>query len=251
MNKIICEKCGCEINAESAAAFSVCGSCDANVQLPIEKTNAFGGVAPNPKTKNMWRVIFITFLLTAWLLIGLFAGGTYWFVNKSLVVKPTPRSNNSTLISPEEILQIEYTDSTHKAQYAGQYFSNYALKNYFHRESHVTLIKDGRAKKTFVQREIFNGAGTPERSERYAGIFPPEKFAELARALVENDFIGEQESGTSTMSPVNQKLTVVYLSSRRVKAFQAGDSASDTPEAEAMLKSFKELENKVDWQREK
>jgi hypothetical protein len=265
MNKMICEKCGGEISGEFGGTISDCTNCRADVQLSPtkEETTSFKDAAPAPKSKK--RVIFAACFFALLSLPLLYLAGLYWFIirqpegtsGSSIRMpdwnrpKPTPRPKTQSSVSPTEILQIEYTDSTYKAQYAGQYLSNYPLKNYFFRESKVTLINDGRAKKTFIQKEIVNLVGTPERSERYTGVFRPEEFAELARVFVENDFLGEEYSSTSAQSPVNQTITVVYLSSRRVRMFQAGDSGNDTPEAEAMLKAFKDLENKVDWQREK
>ena len=249
MNKLTCQICDGELSNELGVTPSVCDNCGANAPLPIEKNVTSGEASPKPKTKNLLPVIFVAVSLTALLMIALFAGGVYWVINKSPVVKPTPRTNNRTSISASEITRIEYTDSKYqKPEYATGYLSNYAMKNFFHRELIVTFDDDGRAMKYFLQQETVNGVGTPQRLERYSGAFAPERFAELAGVFVENDFTGEEESKTSTVSPVNQILTVFY-SSQRSKSFQAGNSNSDTPEAEVMLKAFKELENKINWQR--
>lgn len=264
MNKIICEKCGGEISGEFGGTLSDCTNCRASVhQSPTkEETTSFKDAAPAPTSKK--RLIYaacliallslplLYFSLLYWFIIGQPEGTTGYSIQLPDLIrpKPTPRAKKSASISASEITRIEYTDSKRqKTEYAEQYFSNYAVKNYFLRESRVTLINDGRAMKTFIQNETVNRIRTPERSEKYAGAFSPEQFAELARVFVENDFLGEEDSNTPMSSPTSQELTVSYT--RTFKRFQAGNSATDTPEAEAMLKAFKDLENEIDWLREK
>lgn len=246
------------MNAEAGAAFA-CGACGANARLPFEKTIAADEAAPAPKLKK--RLIYAALFFALLSLPLLYFGGLYWLVARQTEEpngysirlpdwnrpKPTPRAKKPASISASEITRIEYTDSKYqKPEYNMGYLSNYAMKNYFNRVSIVTLDDDGRATKYFLQQETVNGVGTPQRQERYVGALAPERFAELAGVFVENDFLGEEESNTSTVSPVNQKLTVFY-SSQRSKSFQASNSGSNTPEAEAMLQAFKNLEKSVNW----
>lgn len=261
MSNITCPQCGGEISGKSGAAVYVCGDCGANVPLTIEKGVVGGESAPAPKTKK--RLVYAAIFLFLLSLPLLFFGGLYWVVVRQsersadysirppdrIRPKPTARPKKNASISASEITRIEYADTKHrKPEYAGAYLSNYALKNSFHRESVVSFDDDGRATKFFLQQETVNGVGTPQRLERHTGAFAPEQFAELAEFFAENDFTGEEESNTSTVSPINQKLTVFY-SAQQSKSFQAGISDSDTPEAAAMLKAFRELENKINWQR--
>ncbi len=252
MNKVICLKCGSEISGEFGVTPSGCPICG-------EAAAASSNVAPKFKKRLIYAALFFALLSLPLLCLG----GLYWFVvhqseesngysiglTDRIRLKPTPRVKKPASISASEITRIEYTDSKYqKPEYNMGYLSNYAMKNYFNRVSTVSFDDDGRATKYFLQQETVNGVGTPQRQERHTGAFAPVRFAELAGVFVENDFLGEEESNTSTVSPVNQKLTVFY-SSQRSKSFQAGNSATDTPEAEAMLKAFKEFENKIDWQR--
>jgi len=251
MKPIICPQCGDKItDYKPVDNFAVCGNCGANAPLPIEKTAA-SGEATAPQTKSRLPTILITSFFAALFLIALFAGGAYWFINKFPEisgVRPTPRPKIVSPISATEIVQVEYTESTNRIEYPAQYFSNLTPINSFFRSLTVTFINDGRAKKAMYQREITNRVGTPERVERHTGAIAPEKFVELARVLIENDFLGEEDSKTSTYSPTNHTLTVVYVS--KSKSIQISDSGSHSPEAEAMMQAFRRLENSVEWQKQ-
>ena len=200
--------------------------------------------------KNRLPTILLTFFFTALFLLLLFAGGAYWLAPKFPEisgVKPTPRPKTFSPISATEIVQIEFVESTRQVEYPAQYFSNLTPTYSFSRSLTVTFINDGRAKKEMYQSESRLGVGTNNQIEKHTGEIAPGKFAELARAFIENDFLGEEDSKTSTYSPKYQTLKVVYAS--KVKSIQISDTGSRTPEAEAMLRAFKQLENSIEWQK--
>jgi hypothetical protein len=142
---------------------------------------------------------------------------------------------------------VEFSELTSQSTSAAQYFGNVNPNNHVTRSSTITFVSEGRAEKLTSQNTIANGEKTPGL-EKQKGTISPENFAELARVLIENDFLGEEDSKTSTSLPIKYTLTVVYSS--KVKKIQTSNSGKDTPEAEAMLRAFKRLESSVVWQKQ-
>jgi hypothetical protein len=59
--------------------------------------------------------------------------------------------------------------------------------------------------------------------------------------------LGEENSKTPSSLPINYILTIAYSSGE--KEIQTSNSGNNTPEAAAMLRAFKNLENQVDWKK--
>lgn len=211
------------------------------------------------KTKSQLPTILLTSFFTALFLLLLFAGGVYWFINyrainilpaepttKENQTKPTPRIKTRSPVAATEITSIEYSHSTStKRANLKQFFGNVNPNNFVTRSGTVSFSRDGKAFKTDNESGTDNGVQVSTTPHRLTGSITPEQFATLAEVFVENDFLNEPDSKTSTSLPVNYTLTVFYSTGK--KQFKLSNSGSDTPEAEAMLRAFKTLENSVVW----
>lgn len=244
---------------------SYCTNCGADEQLPVEeKTVAFSKtVSPAAKTKSSLPTILVTSFFTSFFLIALFAGGAYWFINRSPVTssisnsiqnadspvpKLTPRRKNRSAISAPEITKIESSETaTTTRASAAQYFGNVNPNNFTTRTSTVSLFADGKAVKVVGESGTMNGVQMSPTPQQYTGAITREKFAELAQILVENDFLGEEDSKTSTSLPVSYTLTISYSSGE--KKIKMSNSGKDTPEADAMRQAVKNAENSVGWKK--
>jgi len=270
MNKIPCPKCGVEVSAESGVMPPYCAHCGASAQLPFGEKTVFSRsdatiAVTEPKTRSQLPTILVTSFFTALFLILLFAGGVYWLINektinilpgnlpiessKDIQATPTPRAKNRSSISAVEITKIEFSELTTRTRpSASQYFGNVNANNFTTRTSVISFSADGKAVKVVGESGAINGVQVSPTPQKYVGATTPEKFAELARVFVENDFLGEENSKTSTSLPINYTFNVAYSSGE--KKFQTSNSGKDTPEAEAMLRAFKSLEKQVGWKME-
>jgi hypothetical protein len=262
MGKIICPQCGNEISNESGVTVAFCTNCGENVKLPPTeaKTNSLADeTAPKPpKTKNALPTILLTSFFTALFLFLLLAGGTYWFVNQKVInwvpiepskvnqTKPTPRVKTRSAVAATEITSIEFSHltSTTRAS-AAQFFGNVNPNNHTTRSGSVSFSRDGKAVKINNQLSNINGVQVSTTPNLLTGRVTSEQFATLAEVFVENDFLNEPDSKTSTSLPINYTLTIFYSTGK--KQIKTSNSGSDTPEAEAMLQAFKNLENQVSW----
>jgi len=204
--------------------------------------------------------ILLTSFFTALFLLLLFAGGVYWFINhratndfpaeppKDHQTKPTPRVKKPSSIAASEITRVEFSELTSRSNStAALVFGNVNPNNHVTRSTTISFNSDGRAEKQTSQNTVANGERTPAL-ETQTGTIPVEKFTELAQVLIENDFPGEEDSKTSTSLPIQYTLTIIYSS--KVKKIQTSNSGKDTPEAEAMLRAFKRLENSISWKKQ-
>ena len=217
-----------------------------------------------PKSKSPLPTILLTSFLTALFLFLLLAGGAYWFVNKSTGtssidqpakspadknLKPTPRTKNRSSVSASEITKVEFReDRTSTRASAAQFFGNVNPANFVSRSTTVSFSADGSATKVIGESGAMNGIPVSPTPQKYSGATTRDKFVELAQILVENDFLGENDSKTSTSLPIKFVLTVAYSSGE--KTIQTSNSGNDTPEVDAMLKAFRNLENSIAWRKE-
>lgn len=213
------------------------------------------------KVKSQLPTILATSFLTALFLFLLLAGGAFWWFrsieminvlpaesHKDSQTKPTPRVKNPSLISASEITKIQFSESKQSTQTAPvQYFGNVNTNNYLSTSEVVSFSSDGTAVKISTRISTINGVRSPETIEKYSGSITREKFLELAQIFVENDFLGEEDSKTSTSLPINYTLNIIYSGGE--KKFKTSNSGDDTPEADAMLKAFKSLARSVNWQK--
>lgn len=258
MNKAICPKCGGEIFGDSGVIPPFCKSCGATAPTTTQtKTSALNEASP--QVKNPLRTIILTSFFTALFLLLLFAGGVYWFINyrainilptepltKENQTKPPPRVKTRSAIAATEITSIEFSHSTLTMRAsAAQFFGNVNPNNFVTRSGSVSFSRDGKALKTNNEGGTYNGVQVSTTPHLLSGNISSEQFATLAEVFVENDFLNEPDSKTSTSLPINYTLTVFYSTGK--KQIKTSNSGNDTPEAEAMLKAFKVLENQVSW----
>ena len=269
MNKIICPQCGGEIANEFGATLALCTNCGASVKLPPTeaKTNSLDGetALKPPQAKSALPTILLTSFFTALFLFLLLAGGAFWFVNQDEInvppanppiepskdnqTKPTPRVKTRSPVAATEITRIEFShsNSTTRAS-AAQFFGNVNPNNFKTRSGNVSFSRDGKAVKFNNEESKINGVQVSTTPHLLTGSVTPEQFATLAEVFVENDFLNEPDSKTSTSLPINYTLTVFYSTGK--EQIKTSNSGSDTPEAEAMLQAFKSLENQVSWKME-
>ncbi len=266
MNKIICPKCGGEVSKEFGKTLSYCANCGEKIHLPPkEKVVSSSETAPAPKTKSQFPTILATSFITALFLILLFAGGTYWFINRSDGIssiakpikspenanpKPTPRTKSRSSISASEITKVGFSESIHNSLTtpALLLFGNINTSNYSHRSGAVIFSADGTASRVINKTQTVSGTPMPEIIEKYNGSINAEQFAKLAQAVVENDFLNEEDSKTSTSLPINYTLTISYNSGEKI--IKTSNTGKDTPEVDAILKAFKDLQNQIGWKKE-
>ncbi len=261
MDKIICPQCGKEISKEFGATRDSCANCGANLRLPTEEKAVLSNNAHAPKSNSPLPTILLTSFFTALFLLVLFAGGVYWFINQKTInvipdepakvnqTKPTPRAKKQSSIGASEITRIQYSYSTMSTRASVKYFfGNVNPNNFVTRSGSVSFSRDGEAVKINNQSSNIEGVQVPTTPQRLTGKVTPEQFSTLAEVFVENDFLNEPDSKTSTSLPLNYTLTVFYSTGK--KEFKTSNSGSDTPEAEAMLKAFQRLENSVVWKTE-
>lgn len=214
-----------------------------------------------PKVKSPLRTILLTSFFTALFLILIFAGGAYWLISQSSDLplidrtakspenknpKPTPRHKKQSPISASEITKVELHESISKTRAsAAQYFGNVNPANFVSRSTTVSFSGDGTAVKVIGESGAINGIPVSPTPQKSTGAITREKFAELARVFVENDFLGEEDSKTSTSLP--ESYTLIVTHSAGEKKFKTSNTGNDTPEAEAMLRAFRSLETSVNW----
>ena len=269
MDKIICPQCGEEISNEIGATLPVCANCGGNVKPPPTeaKTNSLGDetALKPPKAKSALPTILLTSFFTALFLFLLLAGGAFWIVNQKVInwvplnppieqskdnqTKPTPRVKTRSPVAATEITRIEFShsNSTTRAS-AAQFFGNVNPNNFKTRSGNVSFSRDGKAVKFNNEESKINGVQVSTTPHLLTGSVTPEQFATLAEVFVENDFLNEPDSKTSTSLPIIYMLTVFYSTGK--KQIKTSNSGNDTPEAEAMLRAFKNLENQVGWKME-
>jgi predicted nucleic acid-binding Zn-ribbon protein len=263
MDKVICPQCGVDISNQSSEMITDCPSCGANIQMPTDEKTVFSSETFSaPKTKSQLPIILITSFFTALFLLLLFAGGAYWLISQKSInvipdnlpagspkdssAQPTPRPKTRSAVSASEITKIEFLESTTSTRAsAAQFFGNVNPSNFTTRTTFVSFSADGKAIKATGESGILNGVQVSPTPQEYTGAITREKFAEVAQVFVENDFLGEADSKTSTSLPVSYTLRVAYSSGE--KKIQTSNSGKDTPEAAAMLRAFKNLENQVNW----
>lgn len=266
MDKIICPQCGEEISNEIGATLAICANCGGNVKPPPTeaKTNSLGDetALKPPKTKSALPTILLTSFFTALFLFLLLAGGVYWLINYRAInifqaepspkvnqTKPPPRLKTRSPVAASEITSIEYThsNSTTRAS-AAQFFGNVNPNNFTTRSGSVSFSRDGKADKSNNELSNIDGVQVSTTPHLLTGNITSEQFATLAEVFVENDFLNEPDSKTSTSLPINYTLTVFYSTGK--KQIKTSNSGNDTPEAEAMLQAFKNLENQVGWKQQ-
>lgn len=213
------------------------------------------------ENKSHLPTILLTSFFTALFLLLLFAGGVYWFVNhqatnvfpaeptKDNQTKPAPRAKKPSSIAASEISRIEFSHSTSSTQASvKRFFGNVNPNNFVTRTGNISFSRDGKALKTNNEGGTSDGVQVSTTPNILIGNLTSEQFSTLAEVFVANDFLNEPDSKTSTSLPINYTLTVFYSTGK--KQFTTSNSGNDTPEAAAMLRAFKSLENQISWNQE-
>jgi hypothetical protein len=216
------------------------------------------------ETKNQLPTILLTSFFTVLFLLALFAGGAYWLVTRTTdiapinapisspgnsIAPPTPRAKSASPISVSEITKVQLTESNARSHSSAAHFLGNVNPNDFTvRTSVISFSADGKAVKVIGESGMLNGVQVSPTPQQYTGAVTREKFAELAQTLIENDFLGEEDSKTSTSLPATRVLGISYPAG--VKTIQMSNTGNDTLEAEAMIRAFRDLENSVVWKKE-
>lgn len=163
--------------------------------------------------------------------------------------KPSPISSSSIT----RVQYIEFETATDYSKNIQQFFGNVNSDNYIDRSKIITLSADGTATKTIEKSGKLDGKKRPQTYTRYRGSFSKEKFFELAKVLVENDFLGEEASKYTTSLPLKRELVISYSDSvvgllgyeKRIELGHGGHR--ETLELEAMWNAFENLESQIRW----
>lgn len=202
----------------------------------------------------------ITSLLTAIVLIAVFAGFLYFrgesgrgvsvsSPEKSRGPAPsvTPRIKSTNGPTAADITMIKFSMSSmssNPAKNVAGMFGNINVQNFTSSSKVLIFSADGTASKDTVTETLENGK-TVRRSERFAASITQSDFSRLAGIFAENDFVNEPDSKNITSLPIKNVLTITYRDGSKI--INTGHTGVDSPETTAMLNAIKELEQKIAW----
>lgn len=230
------------------------------------------------ENKSLFPAIALTSLLTSIIVISILGVGLYLFFPRSSGEKiertktengdhkiveqtknaPKKQKRKPSPISSSSITRVQYIEVETATDYSKnfqQFFGNVNSDNYLDKSKIIILSSDGTGSKTIKKSGRLDGKKRPQIYTSYRGSFSKEKFLELAKVLVENDFLGEGASKNTTSLLIKRELVISYSDTvvgllgyeKRIELGHGGHR--ETLELEAMLNAFENLESQIRWVR--
>lgn len=165
-------------------------------------------------------------------------------------VNKTPGSMEVSNIKKVQFNEVLY-GTTPKSS---NVMSKMSAKNLSTTTTSVEFSKDGTVVKISDKLENDEkGAEKNRQKIEYTGTIAQDQFARLAEVLVENDFFNRQDSRetVSDANNYNLKITYSFINGDGIKRIETNNNGKDTPEIEAILQAFVNLQNQVVWKRVK
>jgi hypothetical protein len=260
MNQQACRNCGREISNEFGVTLTFCTNCGANlINYEEDKTLLSGAsrAVPTQKQKSQLPAIFLTSILTSVFLLAILGIGWYLsYAEKSTAIQPNdrertvlpdktdarpgPRVKQPGSISPSDISKVSFTEFRHEGLLTGS-GQNRSVSN------RIGFTAEGTGYKIDGETTYEAGKKVGEKTTSYKSTISKEQFEQLARILVENDFLNEADSKERITDYYDYTLTVTY--SQGEKKIKTSNVNQDTPEIEAILHAFRNLQNQVSWQK--
>lgn len=132
--------------------------------------------------------------------------------------------------------------------------SKMSAKNLTITTTSVEFSKDGTAVKiSDILENDEKGAEKNRQKIEYTGTIAQDQFARLAEVLIENDFFNRQDSRETVTDANNYNLKITYsgINGDGIKRIETNNTGKDTPEIEAILQAFANLQNQVVWKQVK
>ena len=246
MNKLICQKCGGEISNQFHATLSFCTNCGESLNFQAEKTLDLSQTAEKPKSQ--FSVILLTSLFTSVFLLTIVGVGFYMFFPRSSTknpavqsdtkTTPTPRRRQPSSMSSADISQISLTYFRHEGLMYGAE-KNRSVTN------RVGFTSDGTAYKIEGEINYENSVKVGQKTTSYKGTITKEQFEELAKVLIENDFVNESNAKDNITDSSNYTLKIKYSGGE--KEIITSNTGKDTPEINTILEAFKKLQNQIEF----
>jgi len=159
-----------------------------------------------------------------------------------------PRDKGSNLVAAADITRVTFSESLMGSNFdrrSALYFGNINVQNFTSTSRSMTFSSDGSATKRSSVETTVNGVKSPAKIERYAATIDTALFAELAKALADNDFANEPDSRDITSLPIKKILTITYNGAE--KTINTGHMGRNSLELSAMLNAVNALDRKTVW----
>lgn len=246
MNKLICQKCGGEISNQFHATLSFCTNCGESLSLPEEVTLVLPKIAQPQKPRNQFPVILMTSLFTSVFLLTLVGVGFYMFFPRSSpknpIVQndaetiPTPRKRQPGSLSVADISEISSTYFRYEGLlYGGE--KNRSVTNY------GAFRSDGTVHKIDGVINYENQKKVGEKVQKFRGTITTEQFEQLAKVLIENDFLNENDAKDRITDSGDYRLKIKYAGGE--KEIITSNTGKNTPEIKAILEAFNNLQSQT------
>lgn len=269
MNKIVCPKCGGAVSNDFGHTLSFCTSCGGALSNPAGDetrllTNKTTTTPARSRNSNLSTILLTSFATAAFLTV-MFAGALYIYFARADRQAPisdaaqpaltpktdasrTPRKKSASPVSAAEITSVEFSAFEYlspRANYPSGIQANRTTAYSNHSTTKTVFAADGTALKssTVVTYDAENKKS--ERTTRLEGTPAKEQFVRLAEVLVENDFLNEPDSREIITDSNSYALKITYVGGE--KKIATSNVGRDTLETAAILRAFRELQNRVEW----
>ena len=204
-------------------------------------------MATSPANNKRFWLILISSILTALFftfILAAAAGLHFYSSHQSAfaedAAKPAetpPRRKLENSVSASGITKITYSTWEHKGLLSSGdgYVSSVQ----------IVFMSDGTAAKT--TSTDYDASSRTDKTHVARAAITAEQFKRLAEAVAANDFFHEADSA-NIRSEAGVTLTVSYSGGE--KSVKTSNTGEDTPEVEAILRAFADLENQINWSRQ-